>query len=430
MPLSDAAARKAKPAEKPYKLADERGLYLFVTTTGFKSWRFKYRFGDKERRLTFGGYPEVTLAEARDRRDEARRLLRDGRDPGVEREKQRVAALTEADAAFEAVARRWHADQLAGWTPRYAAIVLRALERDVFPDIGAMSVKEITAPVLLVLLRSVQRRGSLETAHRIRQKVSDVFAYAIGEGLIDANPAATVGKSLKKAPPARKFPAITDLDRLRDFLTAFEAAQDVGPVVRFASRLLALTVPRPGVLATARWEEFEGIDWDGTFVGPLLPVWRLAPDRLKLDTAKKDEASYELVIPLAWQSVELLRALRRVTGRSEYLFPSARGWRRPMSGDAIRMAYRRVGYGADHVPHGWRSSFLTIINERIRRARPRRDADRALADMMLAHVPEGMSASELRYNRMEHQADFRRIAQEWADVLLVGQKPAEQLLFV
>ena len=428
MPLSDTTARKAKPGDKPYKLADGGGLYLYVTPTGFKSWRLKYRFGGKERRLVFGGYPEVTLAEARDRRDSARRLLRDDRDPAVEREKAKASAIASAEATFESVSRRWHAAQRERWSPRYAKLIMFALERDVFPRIGRLPLRDVTGPIVLGVLRAIEQRGAIETAHRIRQQISAALVFGVSEGLADSDVSATLGKALRKAPAPRKYQAITELDELREFVRTFEAADDVGPIVRCASRLLALTAVRPGVLARAAWDEIEEVDWTGRLQGPALPVWRISAERMKLDIDRKADATFEHVVPLSWQAVELLRALRTFSWRSPFLFPNAHGGRRPMSGDAIRMAYRRLGYGDRHVPHGWRAAFSTVMNDRARRAK--RSGDRQLIDLMLAHVPQGMSASELRYNRLEHASDFRRLSQEWADVLLAGQRPAAELPFL
>nr|WP_047170179.1 integrase arm-type DNA-binding domain-containing protein [Sphingomonas sp. Y57] len=434
MPLTDKACRDAKKKDAPYKLADSAGLYLYVTAAGARSWRFKYRFAGKEKRLTFGLYPEVSLAEARDRRDAARRQLREHRDPAIEKIKAIAEAIDAADATYETVGRRWHAAQAGRLEPRYHALIIRALERDIFPKFGKLPIREVTGPVVLAALRTIVRRGSIETAHRIRQYVSAVFVFGMAEGLCDADVAATLGKALPKAPPPQKYPAITDLGALRTFLRAFEAARDVGPVVRFANRMLALTAVRPGVLASAQWSEIEGVDWTGDFIGPLRPLWRISAERMKLESDKKADEAFDHVLVLSWQAVAALKRLRHVTGRSPFLFPSARGWKRPISGDALRMAYRRLGYGDEHVPHGWRAAFSTIMNARAKAAVKGGDAsranDRQIIDLMLAHVPEGMSASELRYNRAEHLGEYGRIAQEWADALLAGAKSAEELVFI
>ncbi len=432
MALSDTAIRKAKAADRDYKLGDAGGLHLFVKTTGYKSWRFKYRFGGKEQRLVFGSYPDMGLAEARERRDEARRQIRDGRDPRVERMKVKAATLVNAEATFESVARRWHHRQLERWSPRYGRLVMFALERDIFPRIGGLPIRDVTGPIVLAALRAIEERGAIETAHRIRQQISAVLVFGISEGLIDVDVSATLAKGLLPVPKAQKFQAITDLDDLREFLREFEASNGIGPVVKLASRLLALTAVRPGVVAGALWSEFEGIDWTREFIGPMRPVWRISAERMKLDVDQKADDAFEHVLPLSRQAVDVLHAIRRETGRSPYVFPNARTWRRPLSGDAIRMAYRRLGYGDRHVPHGWRAAFSTIMNDRVKAAvklgHSWRVNDRAHIDLMLAHVPKGMSASELRYNRSEHLADFHRLAQEWADALLTGQRMASDLM--
>ena len=433
MALTDTECRKAQKGDKPYKMADGGGLYLFVTTTGHKSWRFKYRFGGKEGRLVFGTYPEVKLTEARDRRDVARRQLRDNLNPALEKKKAQVAAIADAEETFKSVASRWHALKLAEWSPRYGRLIMFALERDVFPRIGSMPIRSITGRLVLEVLRGIEKRGAFETAHRIRQQISAVFVFAMSEELVETDVAATLAKGLKKVPKAKKFPAITEIDALRTFVRDFEEMRNVGAVVRHASRLLALTAVRPGVIASAPWAEFEDIDFAGTFIGPLRPLWRISAERMKLDVDEKGEESFDLVLPLSRQAVDVLRSIRRETYRSPLVFPGARSGARPLSGDAIRMAYRRLGYGDRHVPHGWRAAFSTNMNDRVKRAVKAgevwRKDDRAYIDLMLGHVPEGMSASELRYNRLEHIDDFRRIAQEWADLLLDGLRPAADLMF-
>ena len=195
--LTDTECRKAKPRDRDYKLSDAQGPYLFVTKAGGKSWRMKYRYAGKEKRLTFGPYPEVTLLEAREKRDAARRLLRDGQDPAVVK-KQRAALLhTNSAATFESFARRWHTLQLGRWTPHHAEDVLHSLVSWVFPDIGRMPLAAITVPLVLQTLRKIEDRGAIETAKRARQRISAIFVLAISEGAADTDPAALVGKALK-----------------------------------------------------------------------------------------------------------------------------------------------------------------------------------------------------------------------------------------
>jgi integrase len=431
--LTDAQARKAKPAEKDYKLADSGGLYLFVTTKGFKSWRLKYRFADKEKRLVFGPYPEVSLVEARDKRDEARRKLREHIDPAIERVKNRAASAARAETTFEKVARAWHEAQTPRWSPDYAALVLRALERDVLPHFGRLPLKDIDAALVLSTLRKIEARGSIETAKRVRQHVSAVFVYGISEGIADADPASLVGKALKPIGKKGRQPSIVDgcrtpdegLVKVRKLLSDIEAST-AGPSTKLASRLLALTAARPGIVRTARWIEFEGIDWDKPDAPAPGALWRIPASRMKQEMDRKGEEAFEHVIPLPQQAVDVLRATRRLTSRVELLFPSIRSTHQPMSENAIGYMYNRIGYHGRHVPHGWRSAFSTIMNERAREHGAR--DDRAVVDLMLAHVPQGLSGSEAAYNRASHMQRRRELAQEWAELITEGLVPAAELL--
>jgi integrase len=421
--LTDLQARKAQPRGKDYKLADGRGLYLFVTTTGYKSWRMKYRFGGKEKRLTFGPYPEVSITEARERRDEARRGLRDSRDPIVGARKRRAAAVAEGEATFEAVARRWHANQKNRWTPIHAADVIRSLERDVFPSLGILPVTEIDPPLALATLRRIEARGSLETARRTRQRMSGVFVHAISEGLASSDPAAIVSKALKPVRKSGKQPALVDIREVQELLRAAEAS-GASPVTKIASRLLALTAVRPGVLRGTSWDEFEGIDWEATGASNECPVWRVPAHRMKLLLDQKDDQSFDHVVPLSRQAVAALLAIRPLTARLRYVFPSARHLHRAMSENAIGFLYNRVGYHGRHVPHGWRAAFSTIMNERAERlGKPR---DRAVIDLMLAHVPA--NKVETAYNRAAYMDRRAELAQEWADLLMDGLEAPETLL--
>ncbi|KKW93854.1 tyrosine-type recombinase/integrase [Sphingobium chungbukense] len=421
--LTDGQVRKAAPKDKPYKLADSGGLYLYVAKSGLRSWRMKFRFQGKEKLLTFGPYPDVSLAIARDKRDEARRLLRDHIDPSGSRQKAREMAEAERierarKLTFEQVTRIWHEVQAPRWAPVHAADVITSLERDVFPDMGGLPLDEIDAPMVLATLRKVEARGSIETARRLRQRISAVFCYAISEGTAANDPAAIITKALKPLPKKGKQPAMVKLPELRGVLSAAESS-GASPVTKFASRLLALTAVRPAVVRGVSWDEFEEIDWSGNLIGPTLPIWRVPAARMKLILDRKDEESFEHVVPLPWQAVDLLREVRRLTGRGKLVFPGQRHAHRPLSENAIGYLYNRVGYHGRHVPHGWRASFSTIMNERHR-------PDRAIIDLMLAHVPS--NKVEAAYNRARHMTRRRELGQEWADLLMEGLPPAAALL--
>jgi integrase len=422
--LTDMKVRQAKARASDYKLADSGGLHLLVTRNGFKSWRFRYRFGPKEKRLVFGSYPEMTLAEARDRRDEARRMLREHRDPVVEALKRRLAAAADQEATFEKIARDWHELQEPRWTPIHASEVLKSLEAEVFPYLGALPIKEIEAPIVLAVLRKIEARGALETAKRVRQRMSAVFVHGISAGVCKDDPAFIVARAMRPAKKKSRQPAITSLDGLVELLRKVEAT-GASPVTTVASRLLALTAVRPGVLRAAVWSEFEGIDWDSP--EPELaeaPLWRVPSARMKLVLERKDDEEFEHLVPLSRQAVQALAAIRPLTRRLKLVFPSNRHLHRPLSENGIGYLYNRAGYHGRHVPHGWRAAFSTIMNERAERMK--RAGDRAVVDLMLAHVPT--NKVEGAYNRAAYMERRREIAQEWADLLTERLAPAADLL--
>ncbi|WP_408586861.1 tyrosine-type recombinase/integrase [Novosphingobium sp.] len=417
MPLTDQQCRTAKAGEKASKLSDSMGLYLFVTPNGFKSWRFKYRFGGKERRIVFGSYPELSLRKARDLRDDARKDLREGKDPGEEYKRRSTLRSGGIDTSrtFETIARRWHQLQAPQWKDRHAHDVLASLVAEVFPVIGASDISAIRPVHIRELLEQVQKRGAIETAHRIRQRVSAVYRFAIASDLAEMDPAATVGAALQPVVKGKQ-PALVKLADARAFIAAFDA--ELGhPTTKLASRLLALTAARPGVVQMAQLSEFEGLDGAE-------PIWRIPAAKMKLARAKSEREEFEFVIPLATQTVELVKAAAKHAGNRRYLFPSARHSFRPITDNALNVAYRRLpSFTGRHVPHGWRSTFSTIMNERaIEQDRP---GDRAIIDLMLAHQPEGV---ESRYNRAAYMSRRRELAQEWADLLMEGAASPHALL--
>ncbi|MXV35930.1 MULTISPECIES: phage integrase central domain-containing protein [unclassified Saccharibacter] len=396
--LTDVAARKAKGAEKPYKLSDSQGLFLYVQPNGSRLWRMKYRFGGKERLLSFGKYPEVSLSSARQARDDARAELREGRDPSLTR-KQRRAKAYKTDDHFRRVSEEWLEHNKSRWVKKHCADVHGSLERHVWPSLGAIPLNSITPPMLLEVLRTIEKTSANETAHRVRQRISAIFDYGIANGLAVSNPAPQL-KSLLSPVRKGKQPAITDLSRLRHMLNAIENFP-AHPVTLLAMRFLALTAVRSNEVRGMRWEEVKD------------NVWTIPEGRMKM---RRDH-----VVPLSSQARAILEVIRPLTGKSPFVFPSVRWPHKPMSENTLSALIKRAGYEGQHVPHGFRSSFSTIMNEK-------RPEDRSTIDMMLAHVPK--NSVEAAYNRAQHLEKRQEIAQEWADLLLRDAKPTSSILQV
>ena len=412
--LTELRCRQAKAAEKSYKLSDARGLHLFVTTTGFRSWRWKYRIAGKEKLLVLGSYPEVSLALAREHRESASRLLKAGTDPSVDRKQSAAARQIEHATTFESVAREWHGQQVSNWVAVHAADVLNSLEKDVFPYIGSTPIASVTSPMVLHLVRRIEVRPSVETARRVRQRISAVYGFAIASGYATSDPAVAIRGAMRPLIKKRQ-PSLASLEDARALLMAAEASA-AHPITKLASRLLALTALRPGVLRTTGWAELDDLNEEA-------PVWRIPADRMKLKIARKQDDRFDFLVPLSRQAMEVLRAARAFAPRGPLVFPSQRHAHKPISENAIGYFYNRLTVRARHVPHGWRSTFSTVMNERAQALD--RPGDRAIIDLMLAHIPEGVEAT---YNRAAYLPRRTQIAQEWADLLLDGFAPAADLL--
>lgn len=387
MPLSDTTVRNAKSAAKPLKLTDEKGLFLLVTPAGGKWWRFKYRFEGKEKLLSLGVYPDVSLKSARDRRDEVRRLLVDGVDPSMNRKAQKAAQVVRSSNSFEVVAREWFAKYSATWAENHGNRILRRFERDIFPWIGGRPIAEVSAPELLAAVRRIENRGALETAHRALGNCGQVFRYAIATGRAERDPASSLRGAL---PPVKSehFAAITDPKRVAELLRAMDGYAGT-LTVRCALRLAPLVFVRPGELRKAEWAD---IDLDAA-------EWRY--------TVTKTSTSH--IVPLSQQAVDILRELHPLTGDGRYVFPGARSNGRPMSENAILAAMRRMGIGKDEMSgHGFRAMARTILDE-VLGVRP------DFIEHQLAHAvkdPNGRA-----YNRTAHLVERKKMMQQWADYL-------------
>lgn len=391
MPLTDVVLRNLRPREKSFKVFDGGGLYIEVTPAGGRLWRFKYCFGGKEKRLALGQYPAVSLKEARKRRDEAKRLLAAGQDPAREKQesKRRVKALEAS--SFEACAREWIERYLSTQSPGHRDKVIRRLERDVFPYLGDRPVAEITAPDILQVIRRIEARGALETAHRVLQHIGQVIRYAVATGRASIDPTPSLRGAL---PPhqARHMPAPThDPARVGEILRALDSFKG-GPVVAAAIRLLPYLFCRPGELRTMRWED---VDLEAA-------EWRF--------TTSKTRTAH--LVPLSRQAVEILRDLQPLTGHlaGGWVFPGGRSVRRPMSDAAINAAYRRLGIDTreELTGHGWRAVARTFLHEHLGFAPE-------VIEHQLGHaVPDPLGQA---YNRTRFIEKRRHMMQAWADYL-------------
>jgi integrase len=319
-------------------------MYLEISPAGGKWWRFKYRFAGKERRISLGVYPDVPLAAAREKREEARRQVAAGIDPGEQRKAAKVALVESTENTFEAIAREWFGLFSTKWVKGHADKIIRRLELNVFPWLGSRPIKAITAPELLAVLRRVESRGASETAHRALQVCGRVFRYAIATGRAERDPSRDLSGALAPI-QERHFASITEPLAAGELLRAIDAYKGAF-VTRCALRLAPLVFVRPGELRAAQWAEF---DFEKA-------EWRIPASRMK--------SRVQHIVPLSTQAVAILRELQPLTGRFPFAFPSVRSRFRAMSENAITGALRRMGYsGQDMTGHGFRSMASTLLNE-------------------------------------------------------------------
>jgi integrase len=396
-PLTDIQARNAKAKEKPYKLADGGSLYLLVNTDGAKYWRMDYRHADLRRTLAFGKYPQVSLAEAREKRMAARKLLDTGIDPNQDKKERSRINDQKSAQTFERLARGWHANKLATWHPTTARDTLRRLEIDIFPEIGRMPIGAITHQQMIAALRKIESRGAHEVAHRVKATCARIFSYATQQGIENRNPAAGLSDVLI---PVRvgHFAAIT-VDELPEFLAAMNKndARLFIPT-RIALRLMMLLFVRTSELITTPWSE---IDLDaGEWV---IPWQRMKRGKL---TVNPDKTNHHVC--LSTQALRLLRELHALTGRGVYLFPNQRDPQKPMSNGAILMALKRMGYQNKMTGHGFRALAMSTIKEEL-------GYRHEVIDRQLAHAQKDKVASA--YDRAQFLAERKKMMQHWADYL-------------
>jgi integrase len=397
MPLTATAIKNAKPGEKAKRLFDGGGLYLEISPKGGKWWRFKYRIDGKEKRISLGVFPDVGLADARDARDQARKLVAKGIDPSMHRKAEKASRLESGANSFEVIAREWLAKQFPGWSAVHTGNVKSRLEQNIFPWMGRRPIAEITAPELLSVVRRIEDRGAIETAHRTLSICGQIFRYGIVTGRAERDVAADLKGALQPVKP-KHLAAVVDPDRVGGLLRAIDGYEGTLPV-KCALRLAPMVFVRPRELRTARWAD---IDLEAA-------EWRFEVTKTKT----------QHIVPLATQAVEILKEVRPLTGNREFVFPSARGPTRPMSNNAILSALRRMEIPKEEMSgHGFRAMARTILDE-VLGFRP------DIIEHQLAHqVRDPLGRA---YNRTAHLPERRKMMQEWADYLDKLKDQAESI---
>jgi len=388
MPLTDIAIRKAKSKAKSYKVFDGGGLYLEVAPSGGKWWRYKYRFEDKENRLSLGTYPDTSLKEARLKHSQARKLLANGVDPSENRKAKKRASLDSSENSFEVVAREWLAFYMKNKVASHSEKVIRRFERFLFPWLGSKPIADITPPQVLEAVTRIERLGSLETAHRTLQACGQVFRYAVQTGRAVRDVTADLKGAL---PPTNTnhMATLTEPKEVAELLRAIDGFKGTF-TVQCALKIAPMLFVRPSELRMAKWKD---IDLDAG-------EWRYVVSKTKTDH----------LVPLPKQAIALLHELHPFSGYGEYVFQSGRDPKKAMSGAAINAALRRMGYDTKTqiTGHGFRAMARTILHERL-------DIDPHTIEHQLAHrVPDALGQA---YNRTKFIKQRKAMMQLWADYL-------------
>lgn len=387
MPLTDSAIRNAKPKEQPYKLTDEKGLYILISQAG-KYFRQDYRFGGKRKTLAHGVYPKLSLKEARERRDEAHKLLQNDVDPGQYNKLTKIKQRKLSENNFQSIAMEWFAKNRHIWTEGHSRTIISRLENNVFPWIGPKPIAEITSPELLSVLRRIENRGAVETAHRIKQICGQVFRYAIATGRADRDPSNDLRGALPPTKP-KGMATITAPVLVGQLLKAIEGYAG-NLITRCALQFAPLVFVRPGELRQAEWAE---IDIEKA-------EWKIPAAKMKMRTPH--------IVPLATQAIKILLEIAPLTGAGKYVFPSLRTGDRPMSNNTVLAALRRMGYAKEEMSgHGFRSMASTILHEQGWRTE--------LIEKQLAHTERNKVKSA--YNHAQYLPERQHMMQAWADYL-------------
>lgn len=400
MALTDTEIKRAKAKDRPYRLSDGSGLYLWLTPSGGKLWRWAYEFGGKEKLMSLGKYPDVLLASARSRLASARQMLASGIDPMAERKAQKTAVKVADEHSFQRVSLRWLEHWQEGKSPRHILTTKRRLETNVFPALGHLSVNDITAPDIVAMVRAIDARGARDIAKRAMETTGQIYRYAVAHGYATHNPATEVKpRDILKASQRTNY-ARVDAKELPKLLRQIEIYQGT-PVTRLAMKLIALTFVRTSELIGARWTEFDFED----------ARWNIPAARMKMRTAH--------VVPLARQVVELLDILRDLTGDGDWLFPGDLDRTKHMSNNTILKALERMGYKGTMTGHGFRGIASTILHER--------EYAHEHIELQLAHSPR--NAVSAAYNHALYLRQRAKMMQDWADLLEQAQRGAKVLTF-
>jgi integrase len=390
MPLTIKKIEHTRSKEKQFKLSDGGGLYLLVHPNNGKYWRVKYRFEGKEKTLSLGTFPEISLAEAREKRDAAKKQLANGIDPNDAKRARGASRAADVVDSFESVAREWHRKFSGNLTPDHAADKLRRLENNVFPTIGAIPVADLRATDLLPVLERISDRGAVVLAHRVRSLCGEVVRHAVRTGRANYDFTPALREAIPPPPKDTHFAAITDPKEVGPLLRAIDGYQG-SSVVRWAMQLAPLVFVRPGELQKMEWSE---IDFDNS-------EWNIPAEKMKIGKPH--------LVPLSYQAVAILREAHALTGSGQYVFPSHRTKDRPLCDNALLAALRRMGYTKQEMtPHGFRAMARTILDE-VLNERP------DLIEHQLAHTvrdPLGRA-----YNRTTHLDKRRIMMQRWANYL-------------
>lgn len=391
MPLTDIQIRRAKAQDKPFTLSDGQGLSLLINPDGSKGWRFRYRFAGKARLMSFGSYSLVSLAEAREKRDRARKQVANGIDPVEERKAQKLAQQLSSENSFEAISREWHANKADRWTLAYREEILKTFEQDVFPEIGHRPISEIKPLELLEVLRRIEKRGALEKTRKVRQRCGEVFRYAIITGRAEYNPAPDLASAL--AVPKQKHHPFLSAEELPHFIRDLEAY--TGSIItKNATKIVMLTGVRTQEMRFATWNE---VDLDKG-------IWEIPAERMKMRRPH--------MVPLSTQVIELFKQLQPITGHYPYIFIGRNNHRKPISKDSVNQVIELLGYKGRVTGHGFRHTMSTILHEQ--------GSVSAWIEMQLAHVDKnGIRGT---YNHAQYLEKRRGMLQQYADFLMNGKE--------